>query len=246
MIQQIFLMVKVIELDKSRNKIVLSQKEILEAEQEEKKQQIFETLDEGDIIEGTVKQLAKFGAFIDVGGVDGLCHISEISHKRVEHPEQELSTGDKVEVKILKVDRDNERISLSIKAALPDPWETFMENYKEGDIVTGKVVRTVDFGAFIEIVPGVEGLCHISQLDHDHVSRTEDVVSKGQEVSAKILGISPEQKRVSLSLKEASDSSGSNAADTAHYYQQEDEDEGVKLGDMFGDLLGEIKDDEEQ
>ncbi|ACB85212.1 bifunctional 4-hydroxy-3-methylbut-2-enyl diphosphate reductase/30S ribosomal protein S1 [Natranaerobius thermophilus] len=240
------LRLKPIELDRSRNKIVLSQKNILEQEQEEKKNKTMETITEGDIVDGTVKRLTDFGAFIDIGGIDGLCHISQISHSRIDHPESELETGENVKVKVLSLDPENERISLSIKEAQPDPFETFMKQYKSGDIVQGKVVRTVNFGAFIEITPGVEGLCHISQLSDDHVAKTQDVVNEGDQVTVKILSIDDQQKKVSLSIKEAQGKSKKEQEqeEFAKYQDSQEEEEGVKLGDMFGDVLEEIKEDD--
>ncbi len=230
----------------------MSQKNILQAEQEEKKQETLNTIKEGDIVDGKVKRLTNFGAFIDVGGIDGLCHISEISHSRIDHPESVLSNGETVQVKVIKLDPDNEKISLSLKEAQPDPFEKFMETYQVGDIVKGKVVRTVDFGAFVEIIPGVEGLCHISQLSDEHVAKTEDIVNTGDEIDVKILNIDPEQKKVGLSVKEAkvsnsnSKSEKSQSTSNAEVEEiQSDDDDNVKLGDMFGDLLGGIKDDED-
>ena len=163
-----------------------------------------------------------------------------------------MSNGETVQVKVIKLDPDNEKISLSLKEAQPDPFEKFMETYQVGDIVKGKVVRTVDFGAFVEIIPGVEGLCHISQLSDEHVAKTEDVVNTGDEIDVKILNIDPEQKKVGLSVKEAkvsnsnSKSEKSQSTSNAEVEEiQSDDDDNVKLGDMFGDLLGGIKDDED-
>ncbi|OWZ82943.1 bifunctional 4-hydroxy-3-methylbut-2-enyl diphosphate reductase/30S ribosomal protein S1 [Natranaerobius trueperi] len=236
------LKLKVIELDRSNNKIVLSHKKIQEEELETKKHETFSKLRSGDIIEGTVKRLTNFGAFIDVGGIDGLCHISEISHSRIDHPENAISVGQQIKVKVLDLDPENGKISLSIKEAQPDPFEEFMKKFQSGDVINGKVARTVDFGAFIEIIPGVEGLCHISQLANKHVAKTTEVVKKGDKVKAKILSIDPEQKKVGLSIKDTEDNNEQYESELTSY--TDDEDDGVKLGDMFGDLLGEIKEDD--
>ncbi|MBJ6363503.1 30S ribosomal protein S1 [Paenibacillus sp. GCM10012307] len=196
------LRVKVKEIDKENNKVILSQKEVLDAEFEQNKQQILSSLEAGQELEGTVQRLTPFGAFVDIGGVDGLVHVSELSWQHVAHPKDLVSEGDKVRVKILKVDPAVGKISLSIKAAQPGPWESAAGQFNTGDVVTGTVRRLVNFGAFVEIAPGVEGLVHISQIAHRHIATPHEVLQEGQEVQAKVLDFNPAEKRVSLSIKE--------------------------------------------
>lgn len=196
------LRVKVKELDRENNKVILSQKDVLEEEFESNKQKVMSELQEGQVLEGTVQRLTQFGAFVDVGGVDGLVHVSEIAWSHVEKPADVLSEGDQVRVKVLKVDPEKGKISLSIKAAAPGPWETAGEQFKTGDIVTGVVKRLVTFGAFVELAAGVEGLVHISQISHKHIGTPQEVLKEGQEVQVKVLDINTSEQRVSLSIKE--------------------------------------------
>lgn len=196
------LRVKVKELDRENSKVILSAKEVLEEEFEANKQKIMSELSEGQIIEGTVQRLTQFGAFVDVGGVDGLVHVSEIAWNHVEKPSDVVSEGDKVRVKVLKVDPEKGKISLSIKAAAPGPWDSAAGKINIGDVVTGEVKRLVNFGAFVELLPGVEGLVHISQISHKHIGTPHEVLKEGQEVQVKVLDFNPSEKRVSLSIKE--------------------------------------------
>jgi len=199
------LRVKVKELDQENNKVILSAKEVLEEEFEANKQRVMSSLQAGQELEGTVQRLTPFGAFVDIGGIDGLVHVSELSWQHVAHPKDVVSEGDKVRVKVLKVVPDAGKISLSIKAAQPGPWETAAGQFNTGDIVTGTVRRLVSFGAFVEIAPGVEGLVHISQIAHRHIATPQEVLKEGQEVKAKVLDFNPAEKRVSLSIKETED-----------------------------------------
>ncbi|MFD2332163.1 30S ribosomal protein S1 [Cohnella sp. GCM10020058] len=196
------LRVKVKEIDRENNKVILSAKEVLEAEYEAQKQTVMESLQPGQVLEGTVQRLTPFGAFVDIGGVDGLVHVSEIAWNHVAHPADVVSEGQKVNVKVLSVDTSIGKIKLSIKAAQPGPWESVNGQFNTGDVVTGVVKRLVTFGAFVEIAPGVEGLVHISQIAHRHVATPHEVLKEGQEVQAKILDFNPAEKRVSLSIKE--------------------------------------------
>jgi len=193
---------KVKEIDRENNKVILSAKEVLDAEFEQNKQTVISSLQIGQELEGTVQRLTPFGAFVDIGGIDGLVHVSELSWQHVAHPKDVVSEGQAVRVKVLKVDPAAGKISLSIKAAQPGPWETTGDKFNVGDIVTGTVRRIVNFGVFVEIAPGVEGLVHISQLAHRHVTTPHEVVKEGQEVKAKVLDFNPAEKRVSLSIKE--------------------------------------------
>ncbi|MHA7963620.1 30S ribosomal protein S1 [Paenibacillus sp. CAU 1782] len=196
------LRVKVKEIDVENKKVILSQKEVLDAEFEQNKQQVIGSIQVGQELEGTVQRLTPFGAFVDIGGVDGLVHVSELSWQHVAHPKDVVSEGQKLAVKVLKVDPAAGKISLSVKAAQPGPWETAAGQFNIGDIVEGTVRRLVTFGAFVEIAPGVEGLVHISQIAHRHIATPHEVLKEGQEVKAKVLDFNSAEKRVSLSIKE--------------------------------------------
>ncbi|WP_336771835.1 30S ribosomal protein S1 [Paenibacillus sp. MMO-58] len=206
------LRVKVKEIDRENNKVILSAKDVLDAEFEQNKQQVIAGLQVGAQLEGTVQRLTPFGAFVDIGGIDGLVHVSELSWQHVAHPKDVVSEGQKVTVKVLKVDPAAGKISLSIKAAQPGPWESTAGQFNVGDIVTGTVRRLVTFGAFVEIAPGVEGLVHISQIAHRHIATPFEVLKEGQEVQAKVLDFNPAEKRVSLSIKETEEAPEQPAA----------------------------------
>lgn len=227
---------KVLEINPEQNKLILSHKLVLEEEHERKKENTLNNLQAGDVLEGTVQRLTDFGAFVDIGGVDGLVHVSELAWHRVEHPSDVLSEGDKVKVKVLKVDRENERISLSIKETQPGPWDQVADHIRPGDVVTGKVKRLVSFGAFVEVFPGVEGLVHISQISRRHIATPSEVLEEGQEVRVKVLDLKPEQKRISLSIKEAEQAE-------ARSEQMERTGSGMNLtlGDVIGDQLRRLK-----
>lgn len=239
------LSVKVIELDKEKNKVILSHRAVLEDEADKQKQTVLDKLEPGSVIEGTVQRLTDFGAFVDVGGVDGLVHISEIAWNHVDKPSDVLKEGDKVNVKILKVDKDNERISLSIKATLPGPWEQAAQDFKIGDVVQGIVKRLVSFGAFVEVAPGVEGLVHISQIANRHIGTPDEVLKEGEEVSVKILDFNPEEERMSLSIREVQDDKQKQETkkEVAAYQAEENNTSGmgVTIGDRMGDLLKKFK-----
>ncbi|MHB1421362.1 MAG: bifunctional 4-hydroxy-3-methylbut-2-enyl diphosphate reductase/30S ribosomal protein S1 [Bacillota bacterium] len=239
-----FLRLRVIELDRSKNKAVLSQKAILDEEYEEERVKTWETLQEGQIKKGTVRRLTNFGAFVDIGGVDGLLHVSEISWGRVEHPADVLHEGQEIEVQVLGVDLQNGKVSLGLKQLLANPWDSAAERYTAGTIVNGKVLRIASFGAFVEIEPGIEGLVHISQLSDHHVAKTEDVVAVGDIIPVKVLSVDQEGQRMSLSLKEARAEEHPRVQHQEEYYEQNVEDEGgsgVTLGDLFGDLFEDQK-----
>jgi small subunit ribosomal protein S1 len=236
------LKLKVVELDQQANKVILSQKAVLDAEFEQNKMNLLESIQPGQVIEGTVQRLTDFGAFVDVGGMDGLVHISEMAWNHVEKPSDVVSEGDKVKVKVLKVDAQNDRISLSIKAAQPGPWDEVNTKFATGDVVTGTVKRLVSFGAFVEIAPGIEGLVHISQISHHHIATPGEVLKEGQEVQVKVLDVNPGEKRVSLSIKEMEE------APVARQPETFDKESGntnagmnLTLGDLFGDKLKKLK-----
>lgn len=195
---------RIIELDRQRRNVVLSRKELLEEELQAAKEEAFANLEEGQLVSGVVRRLTDFGAFVDIGGgVEGLLHVSEMAWSRVRHPQDVLAEGDEIEIKVLGVDAERERISLSLKAAAPDPWTTVEDRYSTGQIITGKVTRTVDFGAFVKLEDGIEGLVHISQLADHHVENPTDVVKSGDEVKVKIVNLDPQARRIGLSMKAA-------------------------------------------
>jgi small subunit ribosomal protein S1 len=180
---------------------VLSRRAVLEDERKEMRQAILDRLNPGDVVDGQISNIVDFGAFVDLDGMDGLIHISELSWSHVNHPSEVLEIGQTVQVKVLDIDRERQRISLGLKQTQTDPWQQVIDTHAEGDIVTGKVTKVVTFGAFVEILPGVEGLVHISELAQHHVENPREVVSQGDEVQAKIIEIDAERRRLSLSLK---------------------------------------------
>src|SRR6187455_2778860 len=180
---------------------VLSRRAVLEDERKEQRQQILDRLQPGDVVEGQISNIVDFGAFVDLDGMDGLIHISELSWSHVNHPSEVLEIGQTVKVKVLDIDRDRQRISLGLKQTQSDPWQQVLEQYKDGDVVDGKVTKVVTFGAFVEILPGVEGLVHISELAQHHVENPREVVSQGDSVKVLILEVDGERRRLSLSLK---------------------------------------------
>src|SRR4249919_1036145 len=192
---------KVIELNRSRNNVVLSRRAVLEEERKEARQQILDRLSPGVEVEGQISNIVDFGAFVDLDGIDGLIHISELSWSHVNHPSEVLEIGQKVNVKVLDVDRDRQRISLGLKQTQTDPWQRVIDECRQDDVVWGKVTKVVTFGAFVEILDGVEGLVHISELADHHVENPREVVSQGDPVNVKVIEIDPERRRLSLSLK---------------------------------------------
>ncbi len=196
---------KVIELNRSRNNVVLSRRAVLEEERKEVRQQILDRLQPGLIVEGQISNIVDFGAFVDLDGIDGLIHISELSWSHVNHPSEILTIGDTVKVKVLDIDRDRQRISLGLKQTQEDPWQRIVDTYSVGDELEGKVTKVVTFGAFVEILDGVEGLVHISELAPHHVESPREIVHPGDEIRVKILEIDSERRRLSLSAKRVED-----------------------------------------
>lgn len=192
-----------IECDIKKQRLVLSRRKLLEQAREEKQAALFETLEDGQILHGTVKRLVDYGAFIDIGGVDGLCHISDISWDRVKHPSDVLKVGQELDVYVKSFDPDTKRISLSIKETVEDPWFARVERYAEGQTITGKVIKLTDFGAFMEIEPGFDGLIPMGELSEKRIARADEAVHTGDEVSVKILHIDKKRKRISLSITKA-------------------------------------------
>src|SRR6187397_1893138 len=192
---------KVIELNRSRNNVVVSRRAVLEDERKEMRQVILDRLSPGDVIEGQISNIVDFGAFVDLDGMDGLIHISELSWSHVNHPSEVLDIGQTVKVDVLDIDRDRQRISLGLKQTQTDPWQQVVDSYNENDVVEGRVTKVVTFGAFVEIMPGVEGLVHISELAQHHVENPREIVSQGDAVNVRVLEIDGERRRLSLSLK---------------------------------------------
>ncbi|MFC6291396.1 30S ribosomal protein S1 [Macrococcus epidermidis] len=228
------LTLKIEELDQEKNRVILNHK-VIEAEQNKAlKSERLQNLEEGAVVEGEVLRMTNFGAFVDIGDVDGLVHISQITHDHIDKVEDALSVGDKVKVKILSVDPENERVSLSIKAALPGPFETIDEKFKVGDVVEGEVMRLANFGAFVEIDKGLQGLVHISQISHEHIGNPNEVLEAGQKVKVKILDINKDEKRIGLSIKATEEQT--EDFDTSYLNNQTTTDEDAPtLGDVFGD-----------
>ncbi|HLR54063.1 MAG TPA: 30S ribosomal protein S1 [Pseudogracilibacillus sp.] len=233
------LTVKIADLDREQNRVILSHRAIKEEEQIKERQALLQSLEAGQVIEGTVQRITSFGAFVDVGGADGLVHISELAHNHVEQVSDVLSEGDKINVEILSVDLDSERISLSYKNTLPGPWTGISERIQAGDQVTGVVKRLVTFGAFVEIEDGVEGLVHISQIANRHIGTPEEVLSAGEEVTAKVLSVDEEQERISLSMKELEQEQEQGDIEQ---YEKDEDDSSFQLGDIIGDKLDKYKD----
>ncbi|WP_085523534.1 30S ribosomal protein S1 [Tuberibacillus sp. Marseille-P3662] len=230
--------VKIIELDRENRKVILSHRAVQDEEANKEKEDILGRIESGRVYEGTVQRLTDFGAFVDIGGVDGLVHISQLAHQHVEHPSDVVQEGASVKVKVLSVDRDNERISLSVKATQPGPWERAAEQLDVGDVVEGTVKRLVPFGAFVELIPGVEGLVHISEISNRHIGTPDEVLEEGENVKVKVLDVNASEKRVSLSIRELEDQS----ANEQPAIQYEDEDNnGFSLGDVIGDQLKKLK-----
>ena len=192
-----------IEIESYKRRLVLSRRQLLEREREIKLQEVFSTLHEGDVIKGTVKRLVDYGAFIDVGGVDGLAHISDLSWERVSHPSAVLKVGDEVDVYVKNVDRETHRISLSVKQTLRDPWLDRAEAYREGDFIEGKIVKLATFGAFMEIEPGFDGLIPMGELSDRRIENADEAVAVGDIVKVKVLRIDLKRKRISLSINRA-------------------------------------------
>ncbi|AEB75216.1 30S ribosomal protein S1 [Clostridium botulinum] len=226
------LKVKVIEFDEKKNKVVLSGKEVELKERQNKKEKVLDSLKNGEKRTGIVRRLAKFGAFVDLGGVDGLIHNSDLSWKRVNDPSEVVKVGDKVEVYVLKFDKEKGKIALSLKDIEEDPWNNIITKHKVNDIVEGKVVKLLDFGAFVEIEAGVEGLVHITEITDEHIGKPSEVLNIGDKVKVKILEINKEDKKIALSIKEAEN----RISEKIEKYN--DEDEG---NFAFADLLKNFK-----
>lgn len=227
---------KIVELDQEKNRLILSHRAVVEEEKGKKKLGLLEALQPGEIIEGTVQRITDFGAFVDIGGIDGLVHISQLSHEHVQKPSDVVEEGQKVQVKVLSVDVNNERISLSIKDTLPGPWANISEKAPKGTILDGVVKRLVPYGAFVEVFPAVEGLVHISQISHKHIGTPHEVLQEGQEIKVKVLDVNENDQRLSLSIKELEEKEPEYTD-----YELPEESKGFQLGEMIGDQLKNLK-----
>jgi small subunit ribosomal protein S1 len=227
---------KIVELDQEKNRLILSHRAVVEAEKQQQKKKVLTDIEAGAVLEGTVQRITDFGAFVDIGGVDGLVHISQLSHEHVEKPSDVVTEGQKVQVKVLSVDRDNERISLSIKETLPGPWSDISGKAPKGSVLDGVVKRLVSYGAFVEVLPGVEGLVHISQISHKHIGTPHEVLQENQNVKVKVLDVNENEQRLSLSIK-ALEEKEEEVTD----YEMPEENTGFQLGEMIGDKLKDLK-----
>jgi len=232
------LKVKVVDLNKEQNRVILSHRAVVEEENDQRKQELLETLEEGQVLEGVVQRLTNFGAFVDLGGVDGLVHISQLAHEHVDKASDVVSEGDTIEVEVLSIDRDSERISLSRKKVIPGPWENISEKISPGDILEGVVKRLVNFGAFVELLPGVEGLVHVSQIANRHIGTPEEVLEVNETVKVKVLSVDEDEERISLSIKEIADD---EEAEEVKQYEKNEDQSSFQFGDIIGDKLNKYK-----
>lgn len=227
------LSLKIVELDQEKNRLILSHRAVVEAEKGKQKLNVLHSLKPGQVLEGTVQRITDFGAFVDIGGIDGLVHISQLSHTHVQKTSDVVEEGQKVQVKVISVDLDNERISLSIKDTLPGPWENIAEKAPKGAVLEGVVKRLVPYGAFVEVFPAVEGLVHISQISHKHIGTPHEVLEEGQTIKVKVLDVNEVDQRLSLSLKELEEKEAEQYVD----YELPEETKGFQLSEMIGDQL---------
>ena len=242
---------KIKEVDPAENRFILSRREVVEAEAAEARKEVFSKLEVGSIVTGKVARLTSFGAFIDLGGVDGLVHVTELSHERNVSPKSVVSVGDEVEVKVLAIDEEAGRVSLSLKATTPGPWDGVEQKLAKGDVVEGTVKRLTDFGAFVEVLPGIDGLVHVSQISHKRIENPKEALKVGQEVKVKVLEVNADAERVSLSIKaleerpaqEEGQKEEKRAARPRRPKRQEKRDfelpetqTGFSMADLFGDI----------
>ena len=236
---------EIVEIEPSENRLILSRKNLVAAEKAAKRAAVFEAIQEGSVVTGKVARLTNFGAFIDLGGVDGLVHISQISHEHVAKASDKLKVGEEVQAKVISVDPESGRVSLSIKDTLAGPWDNIEEHAAVGSVLDGLVKRLTTFGAFVELFPGVEGLVHISQIAHQHIATPHEVLKEGQEVQVKVLEVHPEQQRISLSIKALQEAPKPEKEEVEEVveetYELPEEDVSFSLADRLGDQLSELK-----
>ncbi|MGG3842298.1 30S ribosomal protein S1 [Anoxybacillus kestanbolensis] len=233
------LAVKVIELDREKNRVVLSHRAVIEEEESSKKKAALQSLQVGQVLEGTVARITNFGVFVNIGDVDGLVHISQLAHARVDHPSDVVKEGDVVKVKVLAIDEESGRVSLSMKAALPAPWDGIEQKIKEGDVLEGTVKRLAPFGAFVEVLPGVEGLVHISQISTKHIGTPHEVLKEGDVVKVKVLAVNEQEKRLSLSIRELLEDDVQE--DYREYTTSTETTTGFQIGEVIGEQLKKLK-----
>jgi len=217
--------VKILEVNRKRNRLIVSQKAAEDEDRARRRDDLFGRLAVGDTVKGTVSGLTTYGAFVDIGGADGLIHISELSWDRVSKVSDVLQVGDEVSVKVIKLDADQSRISLSLRQLQQDPWEQVVASLPVGSQVDGQVTKTKKYGAFLQIVPGIEGLLHISELSWDHVEKTEDVLKVGDDISVKVIGVDTARRRISLSLKQLTNPPAGYVSRARESYEDEEEDD---------------------
>ena len=221
---------KIIELDKNRNNVVLSRRSWLEETQKEQREEFLDLLKPGERRKGVISSVVNFGAFVDLGGMDGLIHVSELSWKHVSHPSEVVTIGDEVDIEVLEVDLDRERISLSLKATQQDPWQEFADTHRVGELVYGRVSKLVPFGSFIQVGENIEGLVHISEMSNHHVDLPEQVVTPGEELWVKIIDVDLEKRRISLSVKQAAEGGIVAEEYQEHFGEQNYDTEGNYIG----------------
>ncbi|MDQ0221714.1 30S ribosomal protein S1 [Streptococcus moroccensis] len=241
---------KIKEVDPSENRFILSRREVVEAQAAEARAEVFGKLEVGSVVTGKVARITSFGAFVDLGGVDGLIHLTELSHERNVSPKSVVTVGEDVDVKVLAIDEEAGRVSLSLKATTPGPWDGVEQKLAAGDVIEGKVKRLTDFGAFVEVLPGIDGLVHISQISHKRVENPKDALSVGQDVTVKVLEVNAENERVSLSIKALEERPAAAEGEQTEKRQsrprrprQEKRDfelpetqTGFSMADLFGDI----------
>lgn len=234
---------KIVEIEPSENRLILSHKAVVETEKEAQKKELLSTIQENDVIEGRVARITDFGAFVDLGGIDGLVHVSEISHGHVAKPGDVLAVGDEVKVKVLSINPEQGRISLSIKDTLPGPWTDIETKAPVGAVLEGKVKRLTSFGAFVEVFPTVEGLVHISQISHKHIATPHELLHEGDDVQVKVLEVNPEEHRIALSIKALEEKPASDKEPKeVESYELPEENTGFTMGDILGEALkGEVE-----
>ena len=221
---------KIIELDKNRNNVVLSRRSFLEETQKEQREEFLDLLKPGERRKGVISSVVNFGAFVDLGGMDGLIHVSELSWQHVDHPSAVVTIGDEVDIEVLEVDLDRERISLSLKATQKDPWKEFADSHRVGELVYGRVTKLVPFGSFVQVGDNIEGLVHISEMSEHHVELPEQVVTPGEELWVKIIEIDLEKRRISLSVKQAAEGGVVAEEYQEHFGEQNYDTEGHYIG----------------
>jgi small subunit ribosomal protein S1 len=230
---------KIIELDRNRNNVVLSRRQYLEETQREQREEFLANLKPGEVRTGVVSSVVNFGAFVDLGGMDGLIHVSELSWKHVDHPSQVVQVGDEVSVQVLEVDLDRDRISLSLKATQQDPWQEFASSHMVGELVYGRVTKLVPFGSFVQVGDSIEGLVHISEMSTHHVDLPEQVVTPGEELWVKIIDLDLQRRRISLSIKQAAEGGVVSAEYQDAFGQHMYDDQGNYIGPSFEEMTDE-------